>query len=106
MESSKINDSKISEINIKKTAFSALISGKVQGVGFRFFSVRKARRLGIKGWVKNLPSGDVEVWAEGSDDALSQFFAWLHKGPLFARVNSVQKEEKEQKGYENFNVEH
>lgn len=106
MEFPKNNESKISEINYKKIAFSALINGKVQKVGFRFFSVRKARRLGVKGWVKNLPSGDVEVWAEGSEEALSQFFVWLHKGPLFARVNSVKKEEKEQKGYEIFYIEH
>jgi len=105
MESAKNYESEISEVNYKKTAFYALINGKVQGVGFRFFSARKARRLGIKGWVKNLPSGEVEIWAEGTEKALAQFYTWLHKGPIFARVNSIQKDEKEQKVFENFNVE-
>ena len=102
MERLKNNEVENSAQNIKKEAFFALISGKVQCVGFRFFAVRKARRLGVKGWVRNVSSGDVEVWAEGSEEALSQFFTWLHKGPLFARVNSIQKDEKELKGYTDF----
>jgi acylphosphatase len=92
------------EIDKKNMAFYARISGKVQGVGFRFFSVRKARKLGVKGWVRNISGGDVEVWAEGSEEALTQFFAWLHKGPLFARVNTIQKDEKKLEGHVNFSV--
>ena len=102
MENPKTNEAEDLEADKKKGAFYALISGKVQGVCFRFFSARKARNLGVKGWVRNIPSGDVEVWAEGPEEALTQFFAWLHRGPLFARVKAVQKDEKEPEGHVDF----
>jgi acylphosphatase len=48
----------------------------------------------------------VEIWAEGSPERLAQFFSWLNRGPQFARVDSVGKEDKEPKGYKGFDVEH
>jgi acylphosphatase len=75
-------------------------------VGFRFSAIREAQRLGIQGWVKNAPNGDVEVWAEGQPDKLAVFFKWLHRGPQFSRVDGVDKEEKAPKGFKDFNVEY
>jgi len=85
-------------------AFYARVCGKVQGVGFRHSAVREARRLRLKGWVRNTANGDVEAWAEGSPEALAQFLAWLRRGPEYSRVDSVQKEDKVPKGYSGFDV--
>lgn len=68
-----------------------LISGRVQGVGFRFWTLRRVSEIGgISGYVCNLSSGDVLVLTEGAEDKLRQFEISLYKGPLFARVDSVK----------------
>ncbi|MCS7224135.1 MAG: acylphosphatase [Armatimonadetes bacterium] len=70
-----------------------LINGIVQGVGFRYFVIRKARSLGgITGFVRNLRSGGVEVVAEGSPEALEKLIQALHQGPPGAVVESVAVE--------------
>ena len=66
------------------------ISGRVQGVGFRFFARDHARRLGIKGHVRNLADGGVEVVAEADSSILNQFITCLKKGPALAAVQSVK----------------
>ena len=70
-------------------AVHAIIQGFVQGVGFRYSAMHKARSLALKGWVKNLDNGDVEIWAEGSSAAISAFEDWLAKGPPGARVDRL-----------------
>jgi acylphosphatase len=72
-----------------KARFHALISGRVQGVAFRFFAQHVANQLGITGWVRNLYDGRVEVVAEGDREALELFLAELKKGPRMARVEKV-----------------
>ena len=72
--------------------FHYLISGRVQGVAFRHYTVREAEKLGISGTVKNLVSGDVEVFAQGAEAEISQFESFLHIGPRSARVEKVEKE--------------
>jgi len=67
-----------------------LISGTVQGVGFRDFTQRNALQLGIKGWARNLPTGEVELEAEGPDAALKQFEDKVNVGPRSAKVERVQ----------------
>jgi acylphosphatase len=69
---------------------TAEIFGDVQGVGFRFFAERQARRLGLDGWVRNRYDGAVEVEAEGSNAALEQFLNDLRRGPRAARVQDVK----------------
>lgn len=71
-------------------AFRARVSGQVQGVGFRWSAVREARRLGVRGWVRNADDGSVEVAAEGTPSALEAFLAWLHRGPPGASVSGVE----------------
>jgi len=66
-----------------------LIEGRVQGVGFRYFTRRTARRLGIAGYVRNLPDGSVEALARGSDADLESLERRLREGPPGARVESV-----------------
>lgn len=66
-----------------------LISGRVQGVGFRWFTRVAARRLQLAGWVANRADGSVEVAAEGSDDRLSEFRAALSRGPDGADVTGL-----------------
>jgi acylphosphatase len=73
------------------SAFSARIEGQVQGVGFRYSCIREGRRLGLTGWVRNTPEGDVEVWAEGSPGKLEILLQWLHRGPPGARVKAVHR---------------
>jgi acylphosphatase len=70
-------------------AISAQIFGMVQGVGFRYSALDKARRLGVKGYVRNMSDGSVEVIAEGGEDSINTFLAWLKKGPPGALVRRV-----------------
>ncbi len=71
------------------------VSGMVQGVGYRFFAQRVANRLGIRGCVKNLFDGRVEVYAIGSPEKQKAFRDELRKGPSFANVNEVAEAEAE-----------
>lgn len=66
-----------------------MVSGRVQGVGFRAFCVRTARTLGLDGWVRNLADGRVEVVARGSEEALDRLTELLSEGPPFAAVDHV-----------------
>jgi acylphosphatase len=66
-----------------------LISGRVQGVGFRFFTERAAAREGLHGWVRNTRDGTVEIRAEGDVDALERFERAITHGPPQARVDHV-----------------
>lgn len=67
-----------------------VVSGRVQGVGFRQFTAEKARGLKISGWVRNLPDGNVESEAQGSEDQLRAFEKNLHAGPALSRVDDVK----------------
>lgn len=68
----------------------AWISGRVQGVCFRYYTVEEARRLGVDGWVRNLPDGRVELVAEGEPDRVEALLEWCHRGPSSARVVDVE----------------
>ncbi len=69
-----------------------LVSGLVQGVAFRASTVDEARRLGVAGWVRNLPAGSVEIEAEGGRGPVEALVAWCRHGPPAARVEAVQVE--------------
>lgn len=66
-----------------------IVTGKVQGVCFRAATQKQAEKLGVKGWVRNLATGEVEVNAVASISAIEQLINWCHKGPAFARVEKV-----------------
>ena len=67
-----------------------VVSGRVTGVGFRYFALETARREGIGGVVRNLPDGSVEAVAEGEDESLTRFEMALRRGPARARVDHVE----------------
>jgi acylphosphatase len=67
----------------------AVVTGRVQGVGFRFTTVDQARRLGVRGWVRNRVDGSVEVEAEGERAALEALAGFLQEGPRGAWVDHV-----------------
>jgi acylphosphatase len=66
------------------------ISGNVQGVGFRQSTYAEATKLGLPGWVRNLPDGRVGAVFEGGQESLDLILAWCKKGPTFSRVDSVE----------------
>jgi acylphosphatase len=73
-----------------KVAAHARVKGRVQGVGFRYFALEAANTRGVKGWVRNLPDGDVECVVEGSRPDVDDFLQALRQGPSMGRVDSVQ----------------
>lgn len=76
-------------------AVRMLISGRVQGVSFRYFTQLAARRLGLVGWVRNLPTGEVEVRVAGDEAALESLRGELRQGPPASRVDALEESELE-----------
>lgn len=72
------------------TLLHCKVSGRVQGVGFRYSALHKALALGLNGWVKNLPDRAVETLAWGDADSLASYRRWLETGPSFARVSGIE----------------
>jgi len=79
-------------------ARSYRVHGRVQGVGYRYFTQQIALRLGVRGWVRNMPNGDVEAHAEAESDVLDRFRAELERGPTFSRVSEVIEEDAQADG--------
>ena len=71
----------------------AVVTGRVQGVSYRVSTQKKALKLGLTGWVRNLSSGDVEFEAQGSEIKVEQLLKWARKGPFFAKVNNLSSSE-------------
>jgi len=86
------------------TARRALVQGRVQGVGFRYFAVRAARELGVSGWVRNLPDGTVETMAEGESAAVERYIERLRQGPVASRVDRVIVDEWTEQGHQTFEI--
>ena len=77
-------------IRVVTRRIAAIVRGRVQGVGYRYFAIDHAERLGLVGYAKNLPNGDVEVVAEGEEADLKEFIALLERGPSAAFVREVK----------------
>ena len=75
-----------------------MISGRVQGVGFRYFAQNAAAREGVAGWVQNLPDGRVEAFVEGDEDAVTRVERAIRSGPPGARVENVYVQDEEAAG--------
>ncbi len=89
-----------------KVARKFLISGEVQGVGYRFFAQRAAARHQVSGYVRNLPDGRVEAWAEGTPASVEAFRDDLATGPLLSVVEKIEELNVEQEtSYSSFRIE-
>lgn len=82
----------------------AIVSGRVQGVGFRFFAERAARASGVRGWVRNLPDGRVETVIEGDEDSVARYLETVGRGPFGGSVSGFEVEERELAGFERFEI--
>ncbi|MDA2930592.1 acylphosphatase [Acidobacteria bacterium AH-259-O06] len=82
-----------------------ILKGRVQGVAFRYFTYAIAQDLGIKGWVKNLRNGDVEVHAEGDESSMKQFLTRVKSGPSLAFVEHTEVRDVEPDQYRDFTIE-
>ncbi len=88
-----------------KRRVHVIVEGRVQGVFFRDFTRRQAQRLGIKGWVRNLMDGRVEIMAEGEEENLKLFLEEVKKGPPLAVVENIDIEWMEFKGeFQDFRI--
>ena len=88
-----------------KIARRFVVSGRVQGVGFRWFTQEAARREGAMGWVRNLPDGRVEALIEGDSEAITRVERAIRSGPRGARVEQVDVDDQEVGGYRSFTIE-
>jgi acylphosphatase len=90
----------------EKHLYKILVSGWVQGVGFRWSALREARKLGITGFVKNMPDGNVYIEAEGTGKQMEAFLSWCNKGPGPGFVESVKTEVCPPANFTDFRIEH
>lgn len=74
--------------------YYARVTGRVQGVGFRYRTVMYAQEMGVTGWVRNLDNGDVELEVQGEVQKLELFFSAIKESNFFVRVEGITKEEK------------
>jgi acylphosphatase len=81
-----------------------VISGQVQGVFFRTTCASLARELGVSGWIRNRPGGDVEAVFEGADEAVDRLVAWCREGPPHARVERVEVSDEPPSGLAGFRI--
>jgi acylphosphatase len=80
-------------LKVQKLARLYHVRGQVQGVGFRYFVEQSATALGVRGWVRNVDDGSVEVYAVGTHHQLSELAGLLWKGPRWAEVRGVEEAE-------------
>ncbi len=85
-------------------ALHLVIHGKVQGVFFRKYTCDKAKELKLKGIVRNLPDGSVEIFAEGDADRLKELVRWCYKGSPGSKVENVEMSPDDPEKYKNFEI--
>lgn len=81
-----------------------MVSGRVQGVFFRDNTRKKALQLGLKGYAKNLPDGNVEIVAQGSEEKLDELIAFVRKGPGISRVTDIKVGHRQPEDFDSFDV--
>ncbi len=89
----------------KKTRIHIFVSGRVQGVMFRASTKKKAKKLGLTGWVRNLSDSRVEATIEGEKQKIEKMTEWLKRGSFLAKVKDIDIEKQEYKGeFEGFEI--
>ena len=83
---------------MEKARVRVVVSGRVQGVCFRAYTQDEAKALGLSGWVRNLADGRVELVAEGPAEKVRELVTWCHRGPPWAKVDSVDVTDEEPRG--------
>lgn len=73
-----------------KVGAHILVSGRVQGVAFRYYARNIASQLGVSGWIKNLPDGKVELLVEGSKNSVEEMVEWCKRGSRMAEVEDIE----------------
>lgn len=82
----------------------AVVRGRVQGVGYRYFAERAAREAGVHGWIRNRPDGSVETFVEGSEAAVRLYLDRLREGPRLGKVSAIEEEESATAGHTAFEI--
>ncbi len=85
-------------------AVRIIVTGRVQGVGFRWCALEEGRRLGVRGWVRNLRDGSVEASVEGTSEQVGAMSRWLRKGPRGAAVKELTSHPREPEGVQGFEI--
>jgi acylphosphatase len=85
-------------------AVSVRVTGRVQGVSYRWYAEREAARLGVRGWIRNEPDESVSGHFEGDDDAVDELVAWCRHGPSYAAVRDVAVTEASPTGATDFRI--
>jgi acylphosphatase len=85
-------------------AVTLKVTGRVQGVSFRWYAAREAERLGVTGWVRNEPDGSVALQVEGDDAAVDAMVEWCRRGPSYASVRDVAVTEARPAGANGFDI--
>lgn len=85
-------------------AVSVRVTGRVQGVSFRWYAVQEAERHGVAGWIRNEPDGSVAAHLEGDDGAVDAMVDWCRQGPSYAAVRDVAVTEARPTGVDAFDI--
>ncbi|MDP2623287.1 MAG: acylphosphatase [Actinomycetota bacterium] len=85
-------------------ADNVVVTGLVQGVGFRWSARRAAERIGVRGWVRNRADGSVELHVEGDEERVAAMLAWLRRGPDGAVIGDLEVADIEPEGMESFEI--
>lgn len=95
-------------VNLVKSYFMPtvhlIIKGKVQHVFYRASARDEAEKLGIKGWIKNTPEGNVEAVVNGNQECIDRYITWCWKGPSSAKVESVEVKDLQDELFEGFKI--
>lgn len=92
------------ESQIHRDRAHVFVSGSVQGVGYRFATLKQAKQLSVSGWIRNLPDDRVEAVFEGSKAAVEEIICWCQQGPPGAVVKNVAVEYEEPEGLREFQI--
>ena len=92
-------------MTMPKGSVHVYITGKVQGVGYRYSTAIQAQKLGLTGWVKNLYDGRVEALFEGENETITQMLSWCQQGPSMSYVTNIETHKKDYTGqFKDFSI--